>query len=95
MDEIEYEKLIVSNIATIAAIIEKNDKLSPIDISTLRTINPELFEVLKEINFDEIYEILEKNRDDLIYSPKINRLLTQQGKDGLRSLLSYIYECGE
>lgn len=95
MDEIEYEKLIVSNITVIAEIIDKKEGMFPIEGFTMRKLIPQLFEILKEISFDELHEILDKNKDDMIHGPKIKRLLTQQGKDGLRNLLSYISECGE
>lgn len=95
MNEIEYEKLIVHNVSIIAQIIDKMDELAPADLFTLRKLNPRLFEILKEINIDDLYEILEKNRDDLIHGPEIEKLLKAQNKELLMGLLSSVNECGE
>jgi len=95
MDEIEYEKLLVSNIAVFADIIEKADEFTPIDIFALRELYPELFELLIDLTFDELCEILEKNRGDMIYGAKTEVLLTRKGKEILRDMLSSINECGD
>jgi len=95
MDETEFEKLIVSNIAVFADIIEKTDEFTPIDSFSLRALYPELFELLIETTITELNDILEKNRDNMIYGAKIEKLLSKKGNEFLRDLLSSINECGD
>jgi len=92
-NEIEYEKLITGAISLIASIIKKSDVISPSDAISLKSISPELFVLLRSISFDELYEILDRNKDNAIHGDRIKELLNIQYQQRLIELLSVVNEC--
>lgn len=92
MDEKERE--IVRHIYHCAAIREL-EKSTDEAASQLKKYFPRVFEIMKEITFEELLEILNRNKMDPIYGEKIRECISQENLGFVREMHRKIKEFPE
>jgi len=64
-------------------------------VKQLKKYFPRVFNILREITFEELLEILERHRDHPLYGEKIRDCISEEGRQFIKKMWQGIHEFQE
>jgi len=93
-DMTERERELITHIYHCVSLREKGDA-SKVAIRQLKKYFPRIFKIMKEITFEELFEILERHKDHPLYSEKIRDCISEEGRQFVKKMWQGIHEFQE